>query len=217
GAHRADPTLAHIGAFRASQRRAAVSIVRDPSNPEIGHLNLPPPAGVFAPFQFAFVTEFRPVGNSTSRRTFQTFQYLRAAAPHVNPPPIASRTTRSPRLIRPSLTAVSNASGTEAADVLAWRSTVTTTFSGGRPSFLAVASRIRAFAWCGTTQSTCAAVSPASSSTSFSTSARFTTACGNTSRPFIRSLPTVPVVEGPPSTNSRSLWGPRCGSLVAGG
>src|SRR4029078_1220624 len=194
GAHRADPTLAHIGAFRASQRRAAVSIVRDPSNPEIGHLNLPPPAGVFAPVQFAFVTEFRPVGNSTSRRILQTFQYLRAAAPHVNPPPIASRTTRSPRLIRPSLTAVSNASGTEAADVLACRSTVTTTFSGASPSFFAVASRIRALAWCGTTQSTSAGLRPAPSSTSPITSARLTTAWRNPSRPFIRSLPTVPGV-----------------------
>ena len=40
-----------------------------------------------------------------------------------------------------------------AAEVLAWRSTVTTTFSIGRPSFFAVASRIRRLAWCGTTQS----------------------------------------------------------------
>ena len=37
--------------------------------------------------------------------------------------------------------------GTEAAEVLAWRSTVTMTFSAGRPSFRAVASRIRALAW----------------------------------------------------------------------
>ena len=79
----------------------------------------------------------------------------------------------------------------------------------------AVASRIRALAWCGTTQSTSSAVRPAASSTSFSTSARLTTAWRNTSRPFIRSLPTVPVVEGPPSTNSRSLWRPSAWSLVA--
>ena len=81
------------------------------------------------------------------------------------------------------------------------RSTVTTTLSGGRPSLRAVASRIRALAWCGTTQSTSLDVEgrrrPALRS---STSARLTTAWRNTSRPFMRSLPTVPVVEGPPST-----------------
>ena len=40
-------------------------------------------------------------------------------APQVKPPPIASNITRSPCLIRPSRTATSNASGTEAAEVLA--------------------------------------------------------------------------------------------------
>ena len=107
-------------------------------------------------FNYTFVTEFRLVGNSTIRRIFQIFQYLSTAAPQVKPPPIASSTTMSPRLIRPSLTAVSNASGTDAAEVLACWSTVTTTFSGGRPNFFAVASRMRALAWCGTTQSTSA-------------------------------------------------------------
>ena len=56
---------------------------------------------------------------------------------------------------------------------------------------------------------------PAADSTSLSTSARLTTAWRNTSRPFMRSLPTVPVVDGPPSTNSRSLWRPSAWSLVA--
>jgi hypothetical protein len=36
--------------------------------------------------------------------------------------------------------------------------------------------------------------------TSLSTSARFTTAWRKTSFPFMRSLPTVPVVDTPPST-----------------
>ena len=62
--------------------------------------------------------------------------------------------------MRPSRTAVSSASGTEAAEVLACWSTVTITFSGGRPSLRAVASRMRALAWCGTTQSTSAGVEP---------------------------------------------------------
>ena len=44
--------------------------------------------------------------------------------------------------------------------MLAWRSTVTTTFSGGSPSLRAVASRMRALAWCGTTQSTSAGAKP---------------------------------------------------------
>ena len=40
-------------------------------------------------------------------------------APQVKPPPIASNITRSPGLMRPSLIATSNASGTDAAEVLA--------------------------------------------------------------------------------------------------
>jgi hypothetical protein len=59
---------------------------------------------------------------------------------------------------------------------------------------------MRLLAWCGTTQSTSSALWPAAASVSLSTSARLTTAWRNTSLPFIRSLPTVPVVEGPPST-----------------
>ena len=46
-----------------------------------------------------------------------------SAAPQVKPPPIASSSTRSPRLMRPSVTATQSASGIEAADVLPWRST----------------------------------------------------------------------------------------------
>src|SRR5438105_6813266 len=197
-----------VGEVRARQRDAVRRIFGDPRDPEIGHLILPPLTAFPRRFDYAFVTDFRTVGNSTCRRIFQTFQYLSAAAPHVKPPPIASRTTMSPRLMRPSLTAVSKASGTEAADVFACSSTVTTTFSGGRPNFFAVASRIRAFAWWGTTQSTSAGPRPAPSSTSPMTPARLTTAWRNTSRPFILNLPTVPVVDGPPSTNSKSLCRP---------
>lgn len=40
-------------------------------------------------------------------------------APHVKPPPIASNTMRSPCFMRPSRTATSSASGTDAADVFA--------------------------------------------------------------------------------------------------
>ena len=52
---------------------------------------------------YTFVTEFGSCRQFDNCLIFQTFQYLSAAAPQVNPPPIASSTTRSPRLIRPSL------------------------------------------------------------------------------------------------------------------
>src|ERR1041385_3204259 len=79
------------------------------------------------------------------------------AAPQVKPPPIASNNTRSPRLMRPSFTATSSASGIEAADVLPCRSTVVTTFSGAMPSLCAEPSMMRLLAWCGTNQSRSAA------------------------------------------------------------
>src|SRR6516165_1974597 len=150
----------NVGQVCTSQGICGVCVFSHARDAEIGHVFLPPLTACPRRFDYAFVTEFQPVGNSTCRRIFQTFQYLSAAAPHVKPPPIASSTTRSPRLIRPSLIAVSNASGTDAAEVLACWSTVTTTFSAGRPSLRAVASRMRAFAWCGTTQSTSAEVRP---------------------------------------------------------
>src|SRR4029453_5708402 len=171
-AHVVKDSLDHIGRFRARQAKFAMDhvgevgtgerasgfkFIVDARDPEVGHLFSPALGASPRRFDYTFVTEFRRVGNSTNRRNAEIFQYLSTAAPQVNPPPIASSTTTSPRLIRPSLTAVSNASGTDAADVLACSSTVTTTFSAGRPNFLAVASRIRAFAWCGTTQSTPAA------------------------------------------------------------
>src|SRR5205814_4702866 len=113
GARQAEPAMHDVGEVRARQRDAVRRIFGDPRDPEIGHLILPPLTAFPRRFDYAFVTDFRTVGNSTCRRIFQTFQYLSAAAPHVKPPPIASRTTMSPRLMRPSLTAVSKASGTE--------------------------------------------------------------------------------------------------------
>src|SRR5215204_5223726 len=74
-------------------------------------------------------------------------------APQARPPPMPSSSSKSPFLMRPSLTAVSSARGIEAADVLACLSTVTTTRSGGRPSLRPVPSMMRLLAWCGTSQS----------------------------------------------------------------
>src|SRR5437868_8087968 len=214
GARQAELAMHDVREVGARQRVAGVGFVIDPRDPEIGHNSLPP-CSALTRRQLRIRNGIPPCRQFDSRGITELFQYLSAAAPHVKPPPIASNTTTSPRLIRPSLTAVSNASGTDAAEVLACSSTVTTTFASGSPSFLAVASRIRAFAWCGTTQSTSADVKPAAASTSLSTSARLMTAWRKTSRPFIRSLPTVPVVDGPPSTNSRSLCRPSAWSRVA--
>ncbi len=54
-------------------------------------------------------------------------QYLINAEPQVKPPPKASSNSVSPRWIRPSRTAVSRASGTEAPEVLPCSPTVITT------------------------------------------------------------------------------------------
>ncbi len=73
-----------------------------------------------------------------SRRICGGNGYIRTSAePQVRPPPSASSSTRSPRLMRPSRHASASASGTEAADVLACRSTVTTTRSCASPSLRA--------------------------------------------------------------------------------
>ncbi len=76
----------------------------------------------------------------------ETDQNLRRTAPQVKPPPTPSSIKVSPRLMRPSRTAASSASGIEAAEVLPWRSTVVMTFSIGRPSFFAVDWMMRIFA-----------------------------------------------------------------------
>src|SRR5689334_395036 len=191
----AELAMHDVGQVGTSQSAVGFSVIGDPRDAEIGHKSSPalfdpaPATSIHYRNKLAVCRQF------DIQRISEFFQYLSAAAPHVKPPPIASSTTMSPCWILPSLTALSKASGTDAADVLACSSTVTTTFSDGRPSFFAVASRIRALAWCGTTQSTSAEVRPAAASTSLRTSARLTTAWRKTSRPFMRSFPTVPVVE----------------------
>src|SRR5207302_5143002 len=77
-------------------------------------------------------------------------------APQVKPPPTPWSMILWPGLMRPSPIATSSARGTEAADVLPWRSTVTTSFDRSMPSCLAVASSMRTLAWCGMSQSTSA-------------------------------------------------------------
>src|SRR4029453_19644142 len=64
-----------------------------------------------------------------------------STAPQVKPPPIASISTMSPALIRPSLAATSRASGMDAAEVLPWESRVITTRSIGIQKFRAAPSR----------------------------------------------------------------------------
>ena len=59
-----------------------------------------------------------------------------STAPQVKPPPTPSSITVSPRLIVPSRTASSSASGIDAADVLPCSSTVTISLSSGSFSFL---------------------------------------------------------------------------------
>ena len=68
----------------------------------------------------------------------------------MRPAPIPVISTNSPSRSRPSAAASASASGIEPDDVLPYRSTLTTTFSSGIPSFLAAWSMIRMFAWCGT-------------------------------------------------------------------
>ncbi len=123
-----------------------------------------------------------------------------SADPQVRPPPSASSSTRSPARMRPSCRASASASGTEAAEVLAWRSTVTTTRSGGSPSLRPIASMIRLLAWCGTSQSTSAWVRPLAASASSTASASRVTAWRNTSRPFITRWPGLSGWPTAPST-----------------
>ena len=89
--------------------------------------------------------------------------YTAAGSPQVIPPPMASNRSRSPRLTRPSCTASVRASGIDAAEVFAWRSTVTMTRSTSRPSLLATLSMMRTLAWWGTTQVTWSLLTPCQS------------------------------------------------------
>src|SRR4029079_18696361 len=134
GARQAEPAMNDVGEVGASQRSVGVRVLVDPRDPEIGDDVLPPSNGANAPFRLHFRNGNPSCRQFNNRRIFQFFQYLSAAAPHVNPPHISESTTTSPLWIRPSFTAVSSASGTEAADVLACWSTVTTTFSAGKPN-----------------------------------------------------------------------------------
>src|SRR4029077_5681942 len=74
------------------------------------------------------------------------FHHRKSADPQGNPPPMASKRMRLPRLIRRSATASASASGIEAADVLPCRSTVVTTFAGSIPSLCAEPSMMRLLA-----------------------------------------------------------------------
>src|SRR6202051_3111001 len=62
-------------------------------------------------------------GFSRAARVARTYQRT-SAAPQVKPPPMASSSKRSPRLMRRSATASASASGIEAAEGLPWRYTV---------------------------------------------------------------------------------------------
>src|SRR3977135_3029165 len=73
------------------------------------------------------------------RRTYQRSR----AEPQANPPPMASSSSKSPFLTRPSCTATHSASGIDAAEVLPCKSTVSTTFCGAICNLCAEASMIR--------------------------------------------------------------------------
>ena len=83
----------------------------------------------------------RPPGRRAGRRCSATSAPARS--PRRGRRRYASQQDRSPRLIRPSRHASHSARGTEAADVLACRSTVTTTRSLARPSLRPMASMMR--------------------------------------------------------------------------
>src|SRR5919201_1770199 len=99
--------------------------------------------------------------------------------PQVKPPPTPCSSTRCPVRILPARTYSSSASGTEAAEVLPWWSTVTTSLSCGRPS-------LRTFAWCGISQSTSASAMLAAATVSRADSSSTRTANLNTAWPSMR-------------------------------
>jgi hypothetical protein len=78
-----------------------------------------------------------------------------------------------------------SASGIEAAEVLPVRSSTLSVLSMGRPSRSHAASTMRMLAWCGTTWSMSAALTPAASSARCEVSTLARTARRNTSRPSI--------------------------------
>ena len=86
-----------------------------------------------------------------------------ATAPEVKPAPKATKTIRSPTLMRPESTASARARGTDAAEVFPKRSTLTKIRSIGKPRPLATASMIRMLAWWGMTRSISSGWRPARS------------------------------------------------------
>jgi hypothetical protein len=64
GTRQAKSAMNDVGEVRASQRSIGVRVV-NPRDPEIGHDILPPSNGQLRRFDYTFVTDFRPVGNST--------------------------------------------------------------------------------------------------------------------------------------------------------
>src|SRR5262249_6065161 len=85
-----------------------------------------------------------------SQAPFVSWVHSIKAEPHVRPAPIPVISTSFPGFRRPSSDASARASGIDPDDVLPYRSTFTTTFSSGNPSFFAAWSMIRTLAWCGT-------------------------------------------------------------------
>jgi hypothetical protein len=129
------PTAAALSGFRRHGRPAARHDV--PARPGQGCLQLSPP-----PTPAVAHSQTQTLGPSPLAPA-----YIRTSAePQVRPPPSASISTRWPPRMRPSATASASASGTEAAEVLAWRSIVTTTRSDGRHSRFPIASIIRRLA-----------------------------------------------------------------------
>jgi hypothetical protein len=66
GAGETETPVHHVGEIRTSQGGVGIQfIVADPRDPEIRHDNLPSPRRAPRRFSFTFVTNYRPVGNST--------------------------------------------------------------------------------------------------------------------------------------------------------
>jgi hypothetical protein len=65
GPRQAKAAMDDVGEVRTRQSIRGVRVVSHPSDPEIGHDYLPPSRRAPRRFDYAFVTEFRPVGNST--------------------------------------------------------------------------------------------------------------------------------------------------------
>src|SRR3954468_24048806 len=151
------------------------------------------------------------------RKHHGEFHSVARLAPQVKPPPTPCIITRWPARIFPARTNSSSASGTDAAEVLAWCTTGTTSLSRGRPSLRAVASRMRTFAWCGMSQSTSSRCISAAASVSRATSSSPRTANLNTPCPFIcrNGESTMQPRDRWPGAESRPAWFPSACSTLA--